>query len=78
MKIVIYRTRGLRGAGYRWTLVADNGRKLANGGQGYSRRIDMIHAIEKAIGGWHTVAGHFARAQGGEVTERIPVEDRTR
>lgn len=69
MKLVIYKTKLGPQRGYRWRLVADNSKVLANGGQGY---------IEKAIGGWHTVAGHFARAQGGEVTERIPVEDRTR
>lgn len=78
MKLVIYRTKIGPQSGYRWTLVADNGRKLANGGQGYSRRKDMIHAVEKVLHGWFTVSGTFARAHSGEVVERIPVEDRIR
>jgi len=80
MKLVIYRTRGLRGTGYRWTLIADNGRKLANGGQAYSRRIDMERAIEKATGGWFTVGGQLARIHPDPAVhvEYIPVEDRTR
>lgn len=92
MKLVIYRTRGLRGTGYRWRLVADNGRKLASGGQGYSRRIDMERAVVKALGGELLAAipggpgPYLARPVGavnplGEAhlrTLMIPVEDRTR
>ena len=83
MKLVIYRTFGKVGGGYRWRLVADNGRILANGGQGYSRRIDMEHAIESVMGGRlikrrsTAAAGslEFIRVAGpGEIV----VEDRTR
>lgn len=77
MKLVIYRARGLRGAGYRWTLVADNGSKLANGGQGYSRRVDMEAAIEKALGGvWD--GPDFWRDTRVDGADDIRVEDRTR
>ena len=87
MKLVIYRTRGLRGTGYRWTLIADNGRKLANGGQAYSRRIDMVRAVEHVINGQFsedgTTVSRYDVSISGEVGSTggfnaIPVEDRTR
>ena len=37
----LYKTR----TGYRWTYTHRNGRKLANGGQGYSRRMDMVKVL---------------------------------
>lgn len=30
---------------WRWTLIHSNGKKLANGGEGYRRRIDMLRVI---------------------------------
>ena len=87
MKLVIYRTRGLRGTGYRWRPVASNGRVIANGGQGYSRRIDMERAIERSINGQFsedgTTVSRYDVSVSGEVGStqgfrRIPVEDRTR
>lgn len=35
------------GAGdWRWRLVADNGKIIANSGEGYRNRLDMIKAID--------------------------------
>lgn len=85
MRLVIYRTRRPIGGGYRWRLVADNGRAIANGGQGYSRRIDMVHAVEAALAGRLTKRRN-ATDKGQEFLrvvssanefQRIPVEDRT-
>lgn len=73
MKLVIYRTRRPIGGGYRWRLVAANGRILANGGQGYSRRIDMWAAIALVLGGSLTDDGTLLYRQSGAIT----VEDRT-
>ena len=77
MKLVIYRTKIGPQRGYRWTLVADNGRKLANGGQGYSRRVDMERAISLALCGFFSPSEKslFWRGAGDNP---IPVEDRTR
>lgn len=41
----LYKSR----TGYRWTYTHRNGRKLANGGQGYSRRMDMIKAVQQVF-----------------------------
>jgi uncharacterized protein YegP (UPF0339 family) len=32
---------------WRWRRVAENGRVLADGGQGYSRRIDLLEVVAK-------------------------------
>ena len=37
MRLRFYRDRKKQ---WRWTLVAPNGRKLANAGEGYARRVD--------------------------------------
>ncbi len=37
--------------GWRWRFVAANGRILAHGGQGYTRRIDAVTASETVTGG---------------------------
>ena len=78
--------RGLRG-GYRWRLVASNGRKIANGGQGYARREDLEHGVALALGGrfhpdgaslfvrWRTEARATSDVVG---VESIPVIDKTR
>lgn len=39
--------------GLRWRVRHPNGRILANGGQGYSRRIDLMRGMEAA--GWATL-----------------------
>lgn len=38
MTIRFYKSKN----GWRWTIIAKNGRKLANCGQGYSRRSDCV------------------------------------
>lgn len=38
------------GKNLRWRVVAANGKKLANGGQGYSRDIDRDNAMMQAAG----------------------------
>jgi uncharacterized protein YegP (UPF0339 family) len=42
MRVKFYRDR--RG-NHRWTIYAKNGRKVANAGQGYSRRIDAVRGF---------------------------------
>jgi uncharacterized protein YegP (UPF0339 family) len=42
MKFVEYRDRNRQ---WRWRFVRRNGRKLANSGEGYKRRIDMRKAL---------------------------------
>lgn len=37
---------------YRWTLYAANGRKLANGGEAYRRRIDCTKIVMKLFPWW--------------------------
>lgn len=32
---------------WRWRLKAENGKKLANSGEGYSNRVDCLHAIDR-------------------------------
>ena len=78
MRLVIYRTRGLRGTGYRWRLVANNGRKLANGGQGYSAYRDLVRGIELSLGGRLATGYLKRRTADGLDPQLIPVEDRTR
>jgi uncharacterized protein YegP (UPF0339 family) len=43
--------------GWRWTFWAENGRKLADGGQGYSRLIDAVNGA-KAVTATHTAFAH--------------------
>lgn len=31
---------------WRWTLVADNGRKIADSGEGYVNKSDCVHGID--------------------------------
>lgn len=42
MRVRFYKSRN----GFRWTIYAKNGRKLANCGQGYSRKIDCVRDFE--------------------------------
>lgn len=83
MKLVIYKTRLGPQRGFRWRLVADNGRVLCHGGQGYSRRIDMLTSVRAVLGGYPVY-----NKPGGDLTgfvrddvyngkQTIPVEDRT-
>lgn len=74
MKIVITRTRFGPQRGLRWRFVASNGRTLAHGGQGYTRRIDMTAALCMVTGGTLTDDGTLLYRPSGAV----PVEDRTR
>lgn len=54
---VIYRRRfGPRNQRWRWRLVAENGRKIANGGEGYANRSEC-----EAMG-VNVVAGHYRSA----------------
>lgn len=47
-KLVIYPTRPLFSTRtqWRWKVVAANGRKIANGGEGYNNRADCERGIE--------------------------------
>lgn len=45
-----------RGKNLRWRVVAANGRKLANGGQGYSRDIDRDKGMLEAA---QAILAHF-------------------
>lgn len=54
MKAQVYRDKA---GDWRWRVLADNGNVLADGGQGYSRRIDALHGLEevtdtKVAGTW--------------------------
>lgn len=46
-RITVYRAED----GWRWNYRASNGRVRADGGQGYSRRIDCIHGMEDVLAG---------------------------
>ena len=37
---------------WRWTLIAANGRKIANGGEGYYNKADCLAAIDLVKGSW--------------------------
>jgi uncharacterized protein YegP (UPF0339 family) len=41
-KIVVYKDRKKE---WRWRLIAANGKAIANSGEGYKRRIDMLKAL---------------------------------
>lgn len=45
-RLVFYRAAD----GHRWKFVASNGRVLADGGQGYSRRADAVKCAERVTG----------------------------
>ena len=79
MRLVLY--RGLGGK-VRWRLVAANGRKIANGGQGYATKHGAKEGAALALGGrfspdkplfirYHT----DARISDAVGVESIPVED---
>lgn len=76
MKIVIYKTLLSTQRGYRWRLVAANGKTVAHGGQGYSRRHDLMHAITIALGGGIAGNGTFLRRHFERID--IPIVDRTK
>jgi uncharacterized protein YegP (UPF0339 family) len=42
VKFIVYKDAKKQ---WRWTLRAQNGRKIANAGEGYKRRIDCLNAI---------------------------------
>jgi uncharacterized protein YegP (UPF0339 family) len=41
VRVRFYKSRN----GWRWTIYAKNGKKVANAGQGYSRRIDAVRGF---------------------------------
>lgn len=47
-RAILYRKKGE----WRWRIVAANGRKLANGGESYKRRIDCVKQLERAMDGF--------------------------
>lgn len=51
-RITVYRAED----GWRWNYRASNGRILADGGQGYSRRADCMRGMERVTGGVHSTA----------------------
>jgi uncharacterized protein YegP (UPF0339 family) len=46
MRVRFYKSKN----GWRWTIYAKNGKKLANCGQGYSRRIDAVRGFNDVTG----------------------------
>lgn len=44
-KVEVYKSRGQ----YRWRITAANGRKLANGGEAYKRRVDCLKALNRVL-----------------------------
>lgn len=48
MKLKIYQDKA---GEWRWRLVAANGRKVADSGEGYTRKADVIRAARKFIRG---------------------------
>ena len=68
MKAQVYRDKA---GDWRWRVLADNGNILADGGQGYTRRIDALHGLEqvtdtKVAGTWDAL----------ESTPRLRVRER--
>ncbi|MFN8219555.1 MAG: DUF1508 domain-containing protein [Fimbriimonadales bacterium] len=47
MKYVLYMDHFRQ---YRWYLEAANGRKIANGGEGYHNKMDCVNAIHLVMG----------------------------
>jgi uncharacterized protein YegP (UPF0339 family) len=47
-RAVLYRSR----AGWRWKIYAANGRKVANGGEAYRRKIDALGMLTMAASGF--------------------------
>lgn len=71
--IEIYRTRSLvpGRSGWRWRYRAANGHVLAHGGQAYSRRTDMLTALERVTGTTVTDPDRYTR-QGGATGDGDP------
>jgi len=61
---------------WRWRMVS-SGRIVADSGQGYVRRIDMVHALCGVIGG-RLIPGNFIMRHAGTTYEQIPIHDLTR
>lgn len=50
LTLKVYRSKSLnRKQRYRWTLTAANGRKIANGGEGYAERADALTMGEYVV-----------------------------
>lgn len=50
LTLKVYRSRSVnRKQHYRWTLTAANGRKIANGGEGYADRTDALAMGEYVV-----------------------------
>lgn len=59
---------------WRWRYRASNGRVLANGGQGYSRRVDCLAGCASVLGGeWIANPGHWTDGNTGLIAS--PVDD---
>ena len=43
--VTVYKSKGQ----WRWRITAANGKKLANGGEAYARRIDCVKALNLVI-----------------------------
>ncbi len=53
-RLDVYRTRGpfvRRNQRWRWRLIATNGKKLANGGEGYANRAYCINQAKAVLSG---------------------------
>lgn len=56
-KVIIYRRRlSRRNQRWRWRLVHNNGKKLANGGEGYSDQGRAVKAAQDVLGGKYSSA----------------------
>jgi len=50
LTIRVYRSRSLnRKQRWRWTLIAGNGQRIANSGEGYARKIDAVEMAEHVV-----------------------------
>jgi uncharacterized protein YegP (UPF0339 family) len=52
MTFLIYKDKGKE---WRWTLRAKNGRKIADGGEGYKRKSQVVKMIGKIVMGPHRI-----------------------
>lgn len=58
MKFITYQDNG---GGWRWRLVASNGRIVADSGEAYTRKADVKRAIRGVIAGVSGVSQHGNR-----------------
>lgn len=60
---------------WRWRMLAGNNKKVANGGEGYTNKQDMLDSIEFVLGGWIRSLGQEV-ALDGEAAQEIIVLSR--